>query len=62
MYPNVCKDAKRASTDHDRVSIVNVLLVLGSERLYVEMTKLLNTNKTVTVVRVPKSDGVSLSL
>ncbi|GAA5880890.1 hypothetical protein JCM16303_005164 [Sporobolomyces ruberrimus] len=38
---------------------VNVLLVLGSERLYVEMTKLLNTNKTVTVVRVPKSDGAS---
>ncbi|GAA5899735.1 cleavage polyadenylation factor subunit CLP1 [Sporobolomyces salmoneus] len=38
---------------------VNVLLVFGSERLYVEMTKLLNTNKTVTVVRVPKSDGAS---
>ncbi|GAA5954171.1 hypothetical protein JCM3765_005311 [Sporobolomyces pararoseus] len=38
---------------------VNVLLVLGSERLYVEMSKLLNTNKTVTVVRVPKSDGAS---
>ncbi|GAA5942733.1 cleavage polyadenylation factor subunit CLP1 [Sporobolomyces koalae] len=38
---------------------VNVLLVLGSERLYVEMSKLMNTNKTVTVVRVPKSDGAS---
>lgn len=38
---------------------VNVLLVLGSERLYVEMSKLLNTNKSVTVVRVPKSDGAS---
>ncbi|GAA5878021.1 hypothetical protein JCM1840_001719 [Sporobolomyces johnsonii] len=38
---------------------INVLLVLGSERLYVEMTKLMNTNKTVTVVRVPKSDGAS---
>ncbi|GAA5984474.1 hypothetical protein JCM11641_006994 [Rhodosporidiobolus odoratus] len=38
---------------------INVLLVVGSERSYVEMTKLMNTNKTVTVVRVPKSDGAS---
>ncbi|GAA5838048.1 hypothetical protein JCM11251_006834 [Rhodosporidiobolus azoricus] len=38
---------------------INVLLVVGSERSYVEMSKLMNTNKTVTVVRVPKSDGAS---
>ncbi|GAA5921075.1 hypothetical protein JCM3775_004080 [Rhodotorula graminis] len=38
---------------------INILLVVGSERSYVEMTKLMNTNKTVTVVRVPKSDGAS---
>ncbi|GAA5995629.1 cleavage polyadenylation factor subunit CLP1 [Rhodotorula paludigena] len=38
---------------------INTLLVVGSERSYVEMTKLMNTNKTVTVVRVPKSDGAS---
>ena len=37
---------------------VNILLVVGSERLYVEMKKLMATNKTVSVVRVPKSDGV----
>jgi hypothetical protein len=35
-----------------------VLLVVGNERLYVEMSKLMATNKTVSVVRVPKSDGV----
>ncbi|KAI5480267.1 pre-mRNA cleavage complex II Clp1 [Pseudohyphozyma bogoriensis] len=38
---------------------VNILLVVGNERLHVEMKKLLSTNKTVTVVRVPKSDGAS---
>ncbi|GAA6030990.1 hypothetical protein JCM8097_008972 [Rhodosporidiobolus ruineniae] len=38
---------------------INLLLVVGSERSYVEMSKLMNTNKTVTVVRVPKSDGAS---
>ncbi|GAA5886512.1 hypothetical protein JCM6882_001667 [Rhodosporidiobolus microsporus] len=38
---------------------INILLVVGSERSYVEMSKLMNTNKTVTVVRVPKSDGAS---
>lgn len=40
------------------VRTVNILLVVGSERLYVEMKKLMATNKTVSVVRVPKSDGV----
>ncbi|KAM0749821.1 Clp1-domain-containing protein [Meredithblackwellia eburnea MCA 4105] len=38
---------------------VNILLVVGNERLHVEMSKLMSTNKTVTVVRVPKSDGAS---
>ncbi|BGP02829.1 Cleavage polyadenylation factor subunit clp1 [Rhodotorula toruloides] len=38
---------------------INVLLVVGTERSYVEMSKLMSTNKTVTVVRVPKSDGAS---
>lgn len=41
---------------------VNILLVVGNERLYVEMSKLMSLNKTVRVVRVPKSDGVSDSL
>lgn len=44
------------------VPTVNVLVVVGTERLSVEMNKLMNTNKTVTVIRVPKSDGVSPSL
>lgn len=38
---------------------VNVLLVVGNERLQVEMSKLMSTNKTVTVIRVPKNSGVS---
>ena len=37
---------------------VNVLLVVGNERLHVEMSKLLSTNKTVQVIRVPKNGGV----
>lgn len=41
---------------------VNVLVVVGSERLSVEMNKLMSTNKTVTVIRVPKSDGVSFGI
>jgi hypothetical protein len=40
---------------------VNVLLVVGNERLHVEMSKLMSTNKTVTVIRVPKNGGVRLS-
>lgn len=31
---------------------------MGNERLQVEMSKLLHTNKTVTVIRVPKNSGV----
>lgn len=38
---------------------VNVLVVLGSEKLMVEMSRLMSTNKTVTVLRAPKSGGVS---
>ncbi|BGP57748.1 hypothetical protein JCM8202_002401 [Rhodotorula sphaerocarpa] len=38
---------------------INVLVVVGSERLSVEMNKLMSTNKTVTVIRVPKSDGAT---
>lgn len=41
------------------VYTVNVLLVVGNERLQVEMSKLMITNKTVTVIRVPKNSGVS---
>lgn len=41
---------------------VNVLLVVGNERLQVEMSKLMNTNKTVTVIRVPKNSGVRAAL
>lgn len=37
---------------------VNTLVVLGDERLGVSMTKLMATNKTVTVVRVPGNSGV----
>lgn len=40
--------------------IVNVIVVVGSEKLHVEMTKLMSTNRSVMVVRVPKSGGVSL--
>lgn len=42
------------------LSTVNVLLVVGNERLQVEMSKLMSTNKTVTVIRVPKNSGVSI--
>ena len=38
---------------------VTVLLVVGGEKLFIDMRKLLDTNKTVTVVRVPKSPGAS---
>lgn len=38
---------------------INVLLVVGNERLHVEMSKLMSTNKTVTVIRVPKNGGAS---
>ncbi|CAH7685395.1 hypothetical protein PPACK8108_LOCUS19910 [Phakopsora pachyrhizi] len=38
---------------------INVLVVLGSERLYLEIKKLMNTNKTVEVIRVPKNGGAT---
>lgn len=38
---------------------VNILLVVGSQKLYVDMSRLMAQNQTVRVVRVPKSDGVS---
>lgn len=37
---------------------INVLVVLGSEKLMVEMTRLMNTIPSVTVLRAPKSGGV----
>lgn len=38
---------------------VNVLIVVGSEKLYVDMSRLMSTSRSVQVVRVPKSGGVS---
>ncbi|GAA96735.1 uncharacterized protein L969DRAFT_54405 [Mixia osmundae IAM 14324] len=38
---------------------VNVIVVLGSEKLQVDITRLMSTNKSVKVLRVPKSGGVS---
>lgn len=49
----------RTSSTDERLAAVDVLLVLGNEKLHLEMTKLLSTNKTVKVVRVPKSGGAS---
>lgn len=50
----------QASADPSPIrSAVNILVVLGSERLFVDMRRLLATNKTVTVVRVPNNDGAS---
>lgn len=37
---------------------VNVIVVIGTEKLQLEISKLMSTNKTVQVVRVPKSGGV----
>ncbi|EGG05280.1 uncharacterized protein MELLADRAFT_88142 [Melampsora larici-populina 98AG31] len=38
---------------------INVIVVMGTEKLQLEMSKLMSTNKTVRVVRVPKSSGAS---
>ncbi|KAG0152522.1 hypothetical protein CROQUDRAFT_649945 [Cronartium quercuum f. sp. fusiforme G11] len=38
---------------------VNVIVVIGTEKLQLEISKLMSTNKTVKVVRVPKSGGAS---
>ena len=38
---------------------ISHLLVVGGEKLFIEMRKLLDTNRTVTVVRIPKSPGVA---
>ncbi|SCV66899.1 BQ2448_5545 [Microbotryum intermedium] len=38
---------------------VNVVLVVGNQRLEDQVKKLLDTNKTVTVVRVPAANGAS---
>lgn len=37
---------------------VNTIVVLGSEKLMVEMERLMRNNQTVTVLRAPKSGGV----
>ncbi|TKA53587.1 hypothetical protein B0A53_03878 [Rhodotorula sp. CCFEE 5036] len=56
---------EKKGNGHERIKAavrafeINVLVVVGTERLSVEMNKLMNTNKTVTVIRVPKSDGAS---
>lgn len=39
-------------------STVNVVLVIGTERLDGQVRKLLETNKTVTVARVSENKGV----
>lgn len=44
------------------VSVVNVVLVVGNQRLEDQIKRLLDTNKTVTVVRVPPSSGVRREL
>lgn len=50
----------QASADPPPIwSAVNILVVLGSARLSVDMHHLLATSKTVTVVRVTKNDGAS---
>jgi len=38
---------------------INVLIVVGSEKLYVDMSRLMSTSRSVQVVRVPKSGGAS---
>ncbi|MBW0509995.1 hypothetical protein O181_049710 [Austropuccinia psidii MF-1] len=38
---------------------VNVLVVVGNEKLHLEISKLMSTNKTVQVVRVPKNGGAT---
>ncbi|POY75897.1 hypothetical protein BMF94_0980 [Rhodotorula taiwanensis] len=56
---------EKRGNGHERIKAavrsfeINVLVVVGTERLSIEMNKLMNTNKTVTVIRVPKSDGAS---
>lgn len=38
---------------------VNVIVVIGNEKLHLEISKLMSTNKTVQVVRVPKNGGAT---
>ncbi|WAQ87922.1 hypothetical protein PtA15_9A46 [Puccinia triticina] len=38
---------------------VNILVVIGNEKLHLEISKLMSTNKTVQVVRVPKNGGAT---
>jgi hypothetical protein len=42
--------------------LVNILVVIGNEKLHLEISKLMSINKTVQVVRVPKNGGVRNSL
>jgi hypothetical protein len=52
--------------DSSRCSVVNTIVVVGHERLHVEMQRLFGThlspNSTVSVVKVPKSGGVRSSI
>ncbi|KAI9602291.1 hypothetical protein H4Q26_001578 [Puccinia striiformis f. sp. tritici PST-130] len=38
---------------------VNILVVIGNEKLHLEISKLMSINKTVQVVRVPKNGGAT---
>lgn len=56
--------SERKNSDKVKMAVrafeINVLVVLGSEKLMVEMTRLMNTIPSVTVLRAPKSGGVSM--
>jgi len=42
-----------------RALYVNVIVVIGNEKLHLEISKLMSINKTVQVVRVPKNGGAT---
>lgn len=56
-----CPPCYMASFTHHSI-IVNVVVVLGHERLYSDMTRILRDKPEVSVVKVAKSGGVSVFL
>jgi hypothetical protein len=40
------------------ILVVNVVIVIGNEKLYIEMQRTFDQHRDISVVKIPKSGGV----